>query len=82
MERIAYDPEMNKKIIVRVIDSYLDGGTLWVRDDKTREDYYIDRRIGSDTYGKVFDRYPGEATAEMVDVELVLPPVYTVGKSL
>jgi hypothetical protein len=75
MEKIAYDAEIGNKIIVRVIDSYLDGGTLWVRDDKTREDYYIDRRIGSDTYGKVFDMYPGEG-ATMLDVELILPPVY------
>ena len=75
-EKITYDPEIGNKIIVRVIDSYLDGGTLWVRDDKTREDYFIDRRFGSPTYGEVFDKYPSDSGAEMLNIKLVLPPLY------
>lgn len=46
---------------------YKDGGTYtFFKNGKT---YYVDRRIGSKTIDKVYDRYPGDAGAKIVDIK-------------
>lgn len=61
------------------ITVYKDGGTsVWVRPEvkasvKTIqkaldcEKFYLDNRIGSSTKGELFDKYPGEEDAVMLD---------------
>ncbi len=46
---------------------YKDGGTYtFFKNGKT---YYVDRRIGSKTIDKVYDSYPGDAGAKIVDIK-------------
>ena len=46
---------------------YKDGGTYtFVKNNKT---YYVDRRIGSTTKNKVYDRYPGDKGAKIVNIK-------------
>ena len=46
---------------------YKNGGTYtFVKNNKT---YYVDRRIGSTTKDKVYDRYPGDAGATIVNIK-------------
>jgi hypothetical protein len=52
------------------IDYYRDGGTKIVEDIKTGTRYFIDKRIGSKTRGKVFDRYPSHEGAKQVDIKI------------
>lgn len=58
-----------KTIIVTKCGVYKDGGTTEFR-DKQRNKYFIDNRINSKTKGKVFDKYPGDNGAKMIDVLL------------
>lgn len=45
---------------------YKDGGTYaFVKNGKI---YYVDRRIGSKTRDRVYDRYPSDAGAKIVKV--------------
>jgi hypothetical protein len=46
---------------------YRDGGTYtFIKDGKT---YYVDRRIGSKTRNKVYDRYPGDPDSKIVKIK-------------
>lgn len=66
------------KDLIRV-SIYKDGGTsVWIELSikeglKTIEDvrycqkYYLDNRIGSTTKGELFDKYPGDEGATMLD---------------
>ena len=46
---------------------YKDGGTYtFVKNGKT---YYVDRRIGTKTRDSVYDRYPGNAGAKIVNLK-------------
>lgn len=59
--------------------TYHDGGTsIWINPDvkkelKTIDDakncqkYYLDNRIGSQTKGELFDKYPGDKDAIILD---------------
>jgi hypothetical protein len=70
---------MNTIIEIEKISIIKDGGTsCWINPDvrksiKTMDDakncqqYYLDNRIGSKTKGELFDRYPGDSGATMLD---------------
>ena len=46
---------------------YKDGGTYtFVKNGKT---YYVDRRVNSTTRNKVYDKYPGDAGAKIVNIK-------------
>jgi len=45
---------------------YKDGGTYTF--SKNGKTYYVDHRIGSKTKNKVYDRYPGDSGAKIVNV--------------
>lgn len=57
------------KVINNPWSRYKDGGTdVYV--DKKGKKYYKDGRIGTKTKGKIFDRYPKDKGAKILDVEL------------
>lgn len=62
--------ESEEVIIYRPRATYMDGGTQVIK-NKQGKKYYIDGRIGSKTKGKVYDRYPGDKGAKIVNIKLV-----------
>ena len=58
-----------RKIKVKEIARAKDGGTQSVIDRKGNK-YFIDNRLGSETKGSIYDKYPGEEGAIMLDVIL------------
>lgn len=48
-----------------------DGGTI-LAVDETGKSYYVDGRIGSETKGLVFNKYPGEDDAMLVEGYFIL----------
>lgn len=50
---------------------YRDGGTICAV-DRDGKAYYVDNRIGSETKGRVFDKYPGEDDAILVEGYFIL----------
>jgi hypothetical protein len=58
-----------KTIIVTRRGIFKDGGTEEYQ-DKERNHYFIDKRINSKTKGKVFDKYPSDVGAKILDVIL------------
>ncbi len=50
-------------VIARAI-SYKDGGTVELRTN--RGTFYLDKRLGTKTAGKLFDRYPEDKGAKLV----------------
>lgn len=58
-----------KTILVKKCGKYKDGGTEYFC-DKSGKKYFIDGRIGSSTKGKVFDRYPSEKGAKILNLVL------------
>ena len=60
-----------KTVQVVYTGTYKDGGTSSYREkQKPYTKYFIDGRIGSITKGKVFDRYPGDERARILNVKL------------
>jgi hypothetical protein len=59
------------QIKAKVVDHARDGGTKVClgEDGKT---YFIDRRIFTKTKGKVYDKYPSEEGAQMLNIALIL----------
>lgn len=51
---------------------YRDGGTCEVYCPKTDEYYYIDMRIRTETKGSLYDRYPGDAEAKIINCDYTL----------
>ena len=60
-----------RKIKGKEIDRFLDGGTQKILGDDGIL-YFIDHRIGTETAGKVFDRYPDHTEAKILNVEIEL----------
>jgi len=58
-----------KKIKVKKVDTFRDGGTA-VYTDKNSIRYYVDHRIDTKTDGIVFDRYPDDLEAQQLKVKL------------
>ena len=56
-----------KSIFIKYSNSYKDGGTKEYR-DKNNNKYFLDYRINSKTRGELFDRYPDESGAIMLDL--------------
>lgn len=50
---------------------YRDGGTIHAVDE-TGKSYFVDGRIGSETKGRVFNEYPGEDGALLVEGYFIL----------
>lgn len=48
-----------------------DGGTI-LAVDETGKSYFVDGRIGSETKGRVFDKYPSEEDAMLVEGYFIL----------
>jgi len=78
MSRESYDDlmhevieELRKQIMIKVkeVTKYMDGGTTKYIDEKGNE-YFKDNRLGTKTKGKIFDKYPKEEDAKILDVEL------------
>jgi len=55
-----------KSIFLCYSGTYKDGGTKEYRDRKNNR-YFLDGRINSKTKGKLFDRYPSNERAMMLD---------------
>lgn len=51
------------------VTMYREGGTTKYIDEKGNE-YFKDNRLGTKTKGKIFDKYPKEEDAKILDVEL------------
>lgn len=49
------------------ITTYRDGGTEEYHIPYNGKRYFVDGRTGSKTLGKIFDRYPGDKDAKIVD---------------
>jgi adenylate kinase family enzyme len=60
-----------KKIKAHYVDCYLDGGTIKAVDDEGNY-YYIDNRINSSKKGLIFDSYPANLDAKIVNIEIEL----------
>lgn len=70
---------MSKKILLEQISMCLDGGTTIYVEPHVKENiksideardcqkFYVDHRIGTETDGELFDRYPDEEGAIMLD---------------
>lgn len=60
-----------KKLRLKCTGVFRDGGTMqcYDYDSPNGLEYFIDRRINSSTKGKVFDKYPGQKGARMLNVE-------------
>jgi len=56
------------KIILQWCGRYRDGGTDQYR-DKNQNKYFLDGRIASKTKGQLFDKYPGDADAQILDLK-------------
>lgn len=57
-----------KKLVVH--DIYRDGGTMLCYERANPDQpYYIDKRIGTGTHSKVYDKYPGDIDAKILDIE-------------
>lgn len=50
------------------LNKYRDGGTVKL-DIYDGDTYYIDNRIGSETKGRMFSRYPSEPSAQQLPIE-------------
>ena len=48
-----------------VIDSYRDGGTVWIQTEKL--ELYIDAQIGTNNKGAIYDKYPGEEDSHTIN---------------
>jgi len=46
------------------LDHYLDGGTTRV--DTKEESFFVDFRLGTNTSGEIYDRYPDHEDAKIV----------------
>lgn len=64
--------QKNGHVDVRFLVAYNDGGTKMYQEIHNDNKYYVDYRIKSETEGKVFDRYPGENGAIMLNVKLII----------
>lgn len=60
-----------KEIHARITGHIRDGGTIHC-EGKDGKSYFIDHRISSKTKGKVYDRYPSDGGAQILDVVLLL----------
>ena len=58
-----------KIIKVKEVSRYRDGGTTVFKSTKGKL-YYRDSRIMTETKGKIYDRYPSDNGAKLLDVEL------------
>jgi hypothetical protein len=59
-----------KKLTLVVYSILRDGGTeVCYEVNNPDKPYYIDNRIGSKTIGKIFDRYPGDSGANMLNIK-------------
>lgn len=61
---------MKTTVTVTNRGTYKDGGTQEFQDRQGKK-YFVDGRISSKTKGKVYDRYPSDAGAKILDVLLV-----------
>ena len=52
---------------VNYVTSFLDGGTIKIQADTG--EYYIDKRIKTDTKYVIYDRYPDWPGAQIVDLD-------------
>jgi len=59
-----------EKIKVKYLDSFLDGGTDHYVDENGN-DYYEDHRIRTLTPGVIYDRYPKDRDAKILNIELI-----------
>lgn len=55
-----------KKIKLQYHNTYLDGGTE-VYSGSDHKIYYVDYRLGTTTHGEIFDRYPDNEGAKMLN---------------
>jgi hypothetical protein len=62
-----------KEILVKEKMRARDGGTT-VYSDKDGNNYWKDWRIDSTTKGTIYDRYPSEDGAQVLDVKLIEVP--------
>ena len=58
-----------KTIDVKEISMYKDGGTTVYKSTKGKL-YYKDGRLRTETKGKIYDRYPSDEGAKLLDVKL------------
>jgi hypothetical protein len=55
------------KINIYLFSTYRDGGTKVYTNRATKKRYYLDRRIRSQSPNQLFDRYPGDDGAKILD---------------
>ena len=58
-----------RKVKVIEVEKFRDGGTTKY-EDKAGEAYFVDNRLKTKTKGAIFDKYPSEAGACKLTVEL------------
>jgi hypothetical protein len=62
-----------QEILVTEVGRFRDGGTTHYR-TRLGIDLYEDNRIGSKTKGAIYDRYPNDKDAKLVNVKLIVIP--------
>jgi hypothetical protein len=70
MSKEPKSPIKMKEKECELIAACRDGGTLMFKDSEGIV-YYVDGRIGTHTKDKVFDRYPSEPNAVILDIKII-----------
>lgn len=64
---------MERKLKLAVHDTYRDGGTLVCYEQSSPgKRYFIDRRIRTTTKDALYDKYPGDPEAKILDIDYIL----------